>query len=72
MRYISTRGEVESLSFEDALLAGLATDGGLYVPAEWPKLDTATLAGFAGAPYGEVARHCSPLWAMMCLAARWC
>ena len=57
MRYVSTRGEVESLSFEDALLAGLATDGGLYVPAEWPKLDTATLAGFAGAPYGEVARH---------------
>ena len=53
-RYVP-RGGVESLSFEDAL-AGLATDGEL-LPAEWPKLDTATLADFAGAPYGEVARH---------------
>jgi threonine synthase len=38
MRYVSTRGVAPELGFTDALLAGLATDGGLYVPAEWPDL----------------------------------
>ena len=38
MRYISTRGSAPELGFCDVLLAGLATDGGLYMPAEWPKL----------------------------------
>ena len=38
MRYVSTRGRAAELSFTEALLAGLATDGGLYVPAEWPCL----------------------------------
>ena len=38
MRYISTRGRAPELGFADVLLAGLATDGGLYVPAEWPLL----------------------------------
>jgi threonine synthase len=38
MRYVSTRGAAPELGFTDALLAGLATDGGLYVPAEWPAL----------------------------------
>ncbi len=38
MRYVSTRGAAPRLGFSDALLAGLATDGGLYVPAEWPAL----------------------------------
>lgn len=38
MRYVSTRGHAPELSFSDTLLAGLATDGGLYVPAEWPTL----------------------------------
>ena len=37
-RYVSTRGTARELSFTEALLAGLATDGGLYVPAEWPRL----------------------------------
>ncbi|MEP7204307.1 MAG: threonine synthase [Ilumatobacteraceae bacterium] len=36
MRYVSTRGQAAELGFTEALLAGLATDGGLYVPAEWP------------------------------------
>ena len=43
------------LGFADALLAGLARDGGLYVPEVWPRLDDATIAGFAGRPYAEVA-----------------
>lgn len=38
VRYVSTRGAAPELGFTDALLAGLATDGGLYVPAQWPAL----------------------------------
>src|SRR3954462_5067807 len=38
MRYVSTRGRAAELGFTDVLLAGLATDGGLYVPAQWPCL----------------------------------
>jgi len=37
------------------MLAGLARDGGLYVPDAWPRLEPATIAGFAGKPYAEVA-----------------
>ena len=40
MRYVSTRGTAPELGFADVLLAGLATDGGLYVPTEWPDLPT--------------------------------
>ncbi len=53
--YISTRGEAASLSFEDVLLAGLARDGGLYVPQSWPTLSPETIASFAGRPFAEVA-----------------
>ena len=55
MRYISTRGEAPALDFAEAMLAGLARDGGLYVPESWPALTPATIAGFAGRPYAEVA-----------------
>jgi threonine synthase len=55
MRYISTRGEAPSLDFVDVMLAGLARDGGLYVPERWPTLDHATVGNFAGKPYAEVA-----------------
>ena len=55
MRYISTRGEAPVLGFCDALLAGLARDGGLYVPQTWPVLSRATIASFAGKPYWQVA-----------------
>jgi threonine synthase len=55
LRYVSTRGEAPELSFEDALLAGLARDGGLYVPKTWPQLTPEAIAGFAGKPYAEVA-----------------
>jgi threonine synthase len=55
VRYISTRGEAPPLGFVDVTLAGLARDGGLYVPEAWPRLDQATIAGFAGKPYAEVA-----------------
>ena len=55
MRYVSTRGEAPSLGFRDVLLAGLARDGGLYVPESWPELTRAEIAALAGCPYPEVA-----------------
>ena len=55
MRYISTRGGAAPVSFTEALLAGLAPDGGLYVPEVWPQLSRDEIAGFAGKRYDEVA-----------------
>ncbi|NBN78960.1 threonine synthase [Microvirga tunisiensis] len=55
MKYISTRGEAPVLEFQDVLLQGLARDGGLYLPESWPVFDAATIAGFAGKPYADVA-----------------
>jgi threonine synthase len=55
VRYVSTRGEAPPLGFVEVMLAGLARDGGLYVPESWPRLDASTIAGFAGRPYAEVA-----------------
>ncbi|MEM9641274.1 MAG: threonine synthase [Pseudomonadota bacterium] len=55
MRYISTRGSAPVLGFEQAMLSGLARDGGLYIPETWPQLSAAQIAGFAGQPYEEVA-----------------
>jgi threonine synthase len=55
VRYVSTRGEAPELAFEDVLLTGLARDGGLYVPAEWPSFSGAELAALRGRPYAEVA-----------------
>ncbi|MGJ8589130.1 MAG: threonine synthase [Yoonia sp.] len=55
MRYISTRGTAPSLSFEEAMLTGLARDGGLYVPEEVPTLSHAQIAAMAGKSYEEVA-----------------
>lgn len=55
MNYLSTRGEAPVLSFTEALLAGLARDGGLYVPQSYPQLTQAEIAGFAGLSYAEVA-----------------
>ncbi len=55
LRYVSTRGEAPPLGFLDVTLAGLARDGGLYVPESWPRLDREMIIGFAGRPYAEVA-----------------
>jgi len=55
LRYLSTRGEAPSPSFAEAMLAGLARDGGLYVPETWPQLTLQAIAGFAGRSYAEVA-----------------
>jgi len=74
MRYVSTRGRAAELGFCDALLAGLATDGGLYVPQTWPKQPTMTGSTYAAkaaslmAPYveGEVPQD---VFAQLCATA---
>jgi len=55
MQFVSTRGKAPALGFSDAVLAGLAADGGLYVPASWPQVSADEVAGFAGKPYADVA-----------------
>jgi threonine synthase len=55
MDYVSTRGRAEALGFEDVTLAGLASDGGLYVPRIWPTLSHDVIAGLAGKSYVETA-----------------
>lgn len=55
MEYISTRGGGTPLSFEQVTLAGLAGDGGLYVPKNWPKIPEAEIADMAGQSYVEIA-----------------
>jgi threonine synthase len=54
--HISTRGEAPAVGFSEALLAGLARDGGLYVPEAWPALQRETIQGFAGRRYADVAK----------------
>ncbi|MEP2922163.1 MAG: threonine synthase [Sulfitobacter sp.] len=55
MRYISTRDTAPILTFEEAMLTGLARDGGLYVPETIPQLDAAQIKAMAGQSYEEVA-----------------
>ncbi|MFY9696520.1 MAG: threonine synthase, partial [Xanthobacteraceae bacterium] len=55
LHYVSTRGEAPSPGFAEAMLAGLARDGGLYVPETWPSLEPETIADFAGRSYAEIA-----------------
>ena len=55
MRYVSTRGRAPVLDFEGVLLAGLASDGGLYVPERWPSLTREELASLRGREYADVA-----------------
>jgi threonine synthase len=57
VHYISTRdgrSRPEALAFEDVLLAGLARDGGLYVPAVWPRLDASAIRALRGRSYAEI------------------
>ena len=58
MRYVSTRGQAAELGFTEALLAGLATDGGLYVPTSWPALPSRV----DGASYAQRAAQIMQLF----------
>lgn len=55
MKYISTRGQAPALDFEDVLLAGLARDGGLYLPESWPLFSRETIEAFAGRHFSDAA-----------------
>jgi len=72
VRYLSTRDprpQPATLSFGEALLAGLAEDGGLYLPERLPALDAASLRSYAGLPYREVAARIASLFAEGCFPA---
>ncbi len=55
MHYISTRGRASTLDFEAVTLAGLASDGGLYLPQVWPQFSPAEIASLHGETYAETA-----------------
>lgn len=55
MQYVSTRGDAPRLGFCDAVLAGLARDGGLYLPESWPQMSATQIAGMANRPFADIA-----------------
>lgn len=57
MMYRSTRGNAPILKFDDVLLAGLARDGGLYLPETWPSFSPKEIRSFAGMSYPDLAFH---------------
>ena len=54
MKYVSTRGQVAGVEFSRTLLEGLAPDGGLYAPEEWPRMTPERIRGFARKTYPEI------------------
>ncbi len=67
MRYVSTRGQAPVRDFSGVLLAGLAEDGGLYVPETWPALTHADWRALRGLPYAELAARLLALFVGDCL-----
>lgn len=57
MKYISTRGAAPALAFDDVLLTGLARDGGLYVPAAWPRFSADEIRALRGMSYAQIAER---------------
>ena len=62
MHYISTRGGIEPIGFAQAVMMGLATDGGLLVPAEIPVLEPARLRAWADLSFQDLALEVSTLF----------
>ncbi len=62
MKYLSTRGNAPEADFAEALLRGLAPDGGLYLPKAWPQLDANWFRAAAGRPYAELTREVLDLY----------
>ncbi len=63
MRYISTRGRSAPIGFRDALLSGLASDGGLYVPDAWPRLAPEEIGRISGLEFRDAATEIVALFA---------
>ena len=59
MKYISTRGNAPVLTFEEAMLTGLARDGGLYVPESIPKMSSADIIGSVSYTHLTLPTICS-------------
>ena len=55
MQYISTRGGIEPISFKDAVMMGLATDGGLLLPESFPSFSRSAIESWRTLPYQELA-----------------
>jgi len=55
MNYVSTRGQAPALGFSDAVMSGLARDGGLYIPSQWPQVSPAEIRAMRGLPYADLA-----------------
>ena len=55
MKYVSTRGRAPELPFRDVLLAGLAVDGGLYLPSHYPRISGDELTRWRGLSYADLA-----------------
>jgi len=68
VKYISTRGRAPALDFEQVLLAGLASDGGLYVPETLPTFSSTEIAAMAGLEYPELARRIITPFVEGCIA----
>ncbi|MGI8942687.1 MAG: threonine synthase [Qipengyuania sp.] len=68
MQYISTRGSAPALDFSGVTLAGLASDGGLYMPASWPRFSRDEIAEMRGLPYAELAARVMQPFVGACLA----
>lgn len=63
MHYVSTRGAAPRLTFDEVVLAGLASDGGLYLPESWPQLAPQDIAGLAQLSYPQLAARILALFA---------
>jgi len=63
MKYISTRGNIAPIGFKDAVMMGLATDGGLILPESIPRIDRETLLAWCKLPYRELAFNIISLFA---------
>jgi len=68
MDYVSTRGSASALDFRGVTLAGLAGDGGLYVPRAWPTFSQDEIAAMAGLPYAELAARVMQPFIGECIA----
>jgi threonine synthase len=69
VNYVSTRGRAPVLAFDDVVLAGLARDGGLYVPAAWPRLTAGDLAAMRDLGYAELTARILALFAAPTIGA---
>ena len=68
MRYVSTRGQAPVRDFSSVLMAGLAEDGGLYLPESWPVLTAEEWRALRGLPYPDLAARIIAPFTAGCIA----